>query len=189
MENTTEMPWETFVTLDAKTSVTQALKKLRKVRAHFAVVTAHDGLQAIVRDKHLSVFADDQQRSLATILSQLPPLLIVSGTFEALDIEDIKHFALVLQLTNAPCLTFYKEKQVVGIVSRRSIARALPLSALPPTSKKGLYGDPVTPPRIYICRKCEKSDPPPPRQLPREGDTIPDCPKHWLHGLMEREDS
>lgn len=83
----------------------------------------------------------------------------------------------------------YQDEQIKGIVSLDTIADALPLSAIPSIAVKGLYGNAVTPDRDYICLECEKSDPPPPHSLYREGYTPPDCPKHpFLHGPMVRED-
>src|SRR5437016_7612065 len=90
----------------------------------------------------------------------------------------------MLKQTRAPGLIVYRNKQITGVIPLDTIVDALPLSAIPATRRRELYGNAVTPALAYICHKCEKDDPPAPFALPREGDA-PACPKHWIHGPME----
>ena len=100
---------------------------------------------------------------------------------EVLDTEDLKQFAYLLQQTKAPGLVVYQDNQVIGVIPRGAIARALPLAAITSISTKRLYGDVSVPARTFICRKCGA------RRRPRVGDEAPICPSDWLHGPMERE--
>jgi len=175
---------EPFVLIPTSASVAEATTKLQKADATFAVVGDTNHPQTLLMEDHLAVLTDEEDRPLADLLDRLPPLLVVDGDVEGLDTEDLKQFAYLLQQTKAPGLVVYQDNQVIGVVSRGTIAGALPLTAITSTGTKRLYGDASVPARTFICRKC---NPPPPRRRPRQGDEAPTCPRDWLHGPMERE--
>jgi hypothetical protein len=175
---------EPFVLIPASASGAEALTMLQKADAAFAVVGDTNHPQTVLVEDHLVGLSDEQTRPLAELLDRLPPLLVVDGEMEVLDVEDLKQLAYLLQQTQAPGLVVYQNNQVAGVVSRSTISHELPLAAITSTSTKRLYGDASVPARTFICRKC---DPPPPRRRPRQGDGAPICPRDWLHGPMERE--
>lgn len=70
-----------------------------------------------------------------------------------------------------------------GFLSWEALADALPVLADNAQRSKGLDGTPNSPPRCYVCRRCD----PPLRRLPRQGWEAPVCPVNLLHGRMERE--
>lgn len=175
---------EPFVLIPTSASVTEALTALQEADAVYAVVGDTNHPQTLVQEDHLASLVDEASRPLAELLDRLPPLLVVDGEVEELDVEDLKQFARLLQQTRAPGLVVYQDNQVTGVVPRSAIARALPLTAITSTGTKRLYGDASVPARTFICHKC---NPPPPRRRPRQGDEAPLCPRDWLHGPMERE--
>lgn len=175
--------FEQFILLPVSAYVDEALAALRKSDAIFAVMGDTNHPQTLIREEHLSNLAGEVSRSLSEFLDRLPPLLVVDGEVAFLDAEDLKQFADLLQQTKAPGLVVYQDNQVVGVVSRSVISRALPLTVITPTSTKRLYGDAKVPIRTFVCRKCT----PPSRRRPRQGEEAPICPRDWLHGPMERE--
>jgi CBS domain-containing protein len=175
---------EPFVLIPPSASVAEALAMLQEADATFAVVGDANHPQTLAQEDHLAALVDEASRPLTELLDRLPPLLVVDGEVEDLDVKDLKQFARLLQQTRAPGLVVYQDNQVTGVVPRSAIARALPLTAITSTSTKRLYGDANVPARTFICRKCS---PPSPRRRPRQGDEAPICPRDWLHGPMERE--
>lgn len=175
---------ESFTFIAGSTSVAEALALLRKAGVAFAIVGDISHLQTLVRESHLVSAASTENRSLAESLEHFPPLLLVDGEVTVLDAEELKQLAVLLQRTKAAGLVVYQGNQVRGIISRKTIANALPLTAIPLPGSERLYGLPQTPAQAYICHKCEQEDPPPPILLPSQGDRAPTCPKHWLHGPM-----
>jgi len=175
---------EPFVLIPTSASVAEALTALREADAPFAVIGDTNQPQTLLQEDHLADLADEEDRPLVELLDQFPPLLVVDGDVESLDTEDLKQFAYLLNQTRAPGLVVYQHNQVIGVVSRGTVAGALPLTAITSIGTKRLYGDASVPARTFICRKC---NPPPPRRRPREGDEAPICPRDWLHGPMERE--
>lgn len=177
---------ELFVKIPLTSTVAQALAMLQGSGAAFAVLTGAtnaDSPQALVVEEQLASLTGEQDAPLSSVLNHFPALISVDGAMKVLDVEALKLLAYWFRQTKAPGLIVYENNQVVEVVSRRTISRALPLSSIPPSNTKRLYGDAIIPARAYICHKCEKEDPPAPLRLPREGEA-PICPKHWLHGPM-----
>lgn len=173
-----------FVLIPTSVSVEEAMRTLQEADAVFAVVGDSNHPQTVLQEEHLTEFADEENRPLGQLLQRLPPLLVVDAEVEALDSEDLKQFAYLLQHTGAAGVVIYRDTEVAGVIPRQAVARALPLAAITSTGTKRLYGDANVPARTFICRHC---DPPPPRRRPRLGDEAPTCPRDWLHGPMERE--
>lgn len=185
--------FESFIPISKAVTLADALTMLQNASRDFVVIVENDNQvptpQTLVRAEHLENLADAKNLSLAEGLARLPPLVAIEGGQLILDSDDIKQLSLLLERTDAPGVVVYQDDQIKGIVSLETIVDALPLSAIPSVSVKGLYGNPVIPDRDYVCRKCEQSDPPPPHSPYRGGYAPPVCPKHpFLHGAMERED-
>ena len=185
--------FEGFLPISKSVTVADALARLRGASKNFLVIVDNDNqmqeVETLVRADHLENLAGRKDIALVGVLTQLPALVVIEGDKTILDIADIAELSLLLEQADAPGVIVFQDKQVKGVVSVETIAKALPLSSIPIYDIKGLYGNPVTPERYYICHKCERDDPPPPRSPYREGYTPPDCPKHpWLHGPMERGD-
>lgn len=173
--------FEEFITILASSTVTEALKMLRESRKPFSVVVDANQPQTLLQEKHLTELSSHASKTLAELLEQLPSALLVDSRLEVLDTDTLKQLASLLQKTKAPGLIVYQDTEIINVVSRKAIARALPLDAL--TSKEtrsgGLYGDAQVPIHTYICRQCS----PPTYCRPRQGET-PKCRKNWLHGDM-----
>lgn len=184
--------FEPFIPISKAITVADALTMLQGTSGDFVVIVDDNQGQApqtLIQADHLENLADAKNLSLAEVLPQLPPLLMIEGEQVVLNSDDIKQLALLLERTNAAGVLVYKDKQMKGVVSLDTIAEALPLSAIPSVSVKNLYGNPVTLERDYICRKCQQNYPPPPYSPYREGYPPPDCPRYpFTHGPMERED-
>jgi hypothetical protein len=185
--------FEPFIPISKAVTTADALTMIQNASRDFVVIVEIDNQvhapQTLVRAEHLANLVDAKNLSLAEVLAQLPPLVAMDGEQSVLDSGNIKQLSLLLARTDAPGVVVYQDKQIKGVVSLETIVDALPLSAIPSVSVKGLYGNSVTLDRDYICHKCEQSDPPPPYSPYRGGYAPPVCPKHpFLHGAMERED-
>jgi hypothetical protein len=120
-------------------------------------------------------------KSLAEVLDRFPPIVVIDGEVTVLNAEDIRELALLLKRTNAAGLVVYQNNQA-GIISRKTIANALLISAIALPGSERLYGNSKVSPRTFICRKCK----PPRFYRPRQGGEVPTCK---LHGTMERADT
>ncbi|HBB31257.1 MAG TPA: hypothetical protein DC064_05535 [Cyanobacteria bacterium UBA9273] len=78
----------------------------------------------------------------------------------------------------------YQDGKIIGIVSRKAIAKVLSLEDLTSTDTRSDYGDAQVGFRKYICRQCN----PPRYDFPSQGKA-PSCNKNRLHGSMELFDS
>ncbi|MDQ6662158.1 MAG: hypothetical protein M3Z24_14485 [Chloroflexota bacterium] len=185
---TQQLKVEPCILLAASDSVAHIQTILQQAQKEFAVIADADQPQALVQVRALISITNPEHRQVADFVPQLPPPVVIEDSEELLESEKLRQILLLLKQTNAPGLIVYQNKQVTGVISLDTIVDALPLSAIPTTHSKELYGNFVTPVRAYTCHKCEKGDPPAPFVLPREGDA-PLCPKHWLHGPMELVES
>src|SRR5689334_23225651 len=173
--------FEPFIPISKAVTVADALTMLQNASRDFVVIVDDNQAQApqtLIQANHLENLAGAKNLSLTEVLAQLPPLVAIEGEQSVLDSDDIKQLSLLLERTDAPGVVVYQDKQIKGIVSLDTIADALPLSAIPSVSVKGLYGNPVAPERYYICHKCEQSDPPPSYSPYREGYAPPICPRY-----------
>jgi hypothetical protein len=184
--------YEPFIPISKAVIVADALAMLQNASRDFVVIvddTEAHAPQTLVQADHLENLASAKNLSLAEVLAQLPPLIIIEGEQAVLDSDEIKQLSLLLERTDAPGVVVYQDKQMKGVVSLDTIADALPLSAIPSVSVKRLYGNAVTLERDYICGTCKQNYPPPPYSPYREGYPPPDCPRYpFTHGPMERED-
>jgi hypothetical protein len=174
-----------FVVLPLLASIAEALAMLRGSDTPYAVIGDAGQPQTLVQEHHLVAFAGDTARTLADVLSLLPPLLVTDQAREITP-ADLKEFARLLQLTpQPPGLLICSDRQIRGVIPRSAVASTLS-SALPMMGQlpKRLYGEIAVPAHTYICRKCSS---PQPRRRPRSGDEVPECPRNWLHGPMEVE--
>jgi len=176
--------FEEFIPISASTTLSEALKSLQKSGKLFAVVIdAKNRPQTLLQEQHLSEMSNQESSSLAEILQQLPSALLVDRKLEVLDTDALKQLSRLLRETKAPGLIIYQDDEISGIVSRKKIAKALPLDALTSTDTRSDYGDAQVVFRKYICRQCD----PPTFCFPRQGEA-PICEKNWLHGSMELSD-
>jgi len=194
MTNTLELVkhFEPFVMIQASVSVADALKMLQEAGKDFAVIGEVQQPQTLVQKDHLTNLANEQQRPLIEVIERLPPVIVISGEPGELNSKEVEQLSSLLGETEAPGVVIYQDKQVIGVISWEAFSDALPLSAISSTTVRGMYeglaGNPVLPARVYVCLKCAASEPPPPLSIPREGDEAPICPKHWIHGPMQRKD-
>jgi len=177
---------EPFIEVPGATSVAEGRILFQEAQERFMIITEKGNPQALVVEEHLAKSIDGQAVSLVSMVKQLPPLVVVERASTALDVEDLKILFLWLSRTKAPGLVVYQNDAVIGAVSRRTIVRALPLSAIPPSSRKGNV---VVPECSYLCRKCAEQDPPAALVLSERGK-VPKCPKHRFEhstNFMEKE--
>jgi len=174
-----------FAVLPPSATIAEASAMLRGSGTPYAVICDAGQPQTLVQERHLVAFAGDVARTLAEVLSLLPPLLVTDQERE-ITLADLKEFARLLQLTpQPPGLLICSNRQIRGVIPRGVVASALS-SALPLIGQlpRRLYGEIAVPAHTYICRKCPV---PQPRRRPRSGDEVPECPRNWLHGPMEVE--
>ena len=170
---------EPFILIPTSVPVAEARTTLQNADAIFALASDVNHPQTLLLEDHLAALSDEEARPLGELLDRLPPLLVVDGEVEVLDTEDLKQFADLLQETKSPGLVVYQDNQVVGVIPRSAIARALPLTAIASINAKRLYGDVSVPARTFICRRCGV------HRRPRQGDEAVTCPK--CGSPMERE--
>lgn len=168
--------------IPASKSLAEAKAMLEKGK--LAVIHEENRPLAVVRDGNFIQPDDAPDHPLAEVLSRLAsPTMVDTSTLSS---DAMLELLVLLDERKIPGFIIYQEGHIEGVISKETLT-----DALPPDSLERLYGDPRTPPKAYICQKCEQSDPPPPIVLPSQGDTAPLCPKHWLHGpmtLLESED-
>ena len=172
MTESVELRIESFINILGTASVAEALDALEASEASYAVIGEAKNPQTLLSKPQL------EQLEKTRILAELPELplpLVVDGNHWK--IEQVKKISQLLKKNKACCgLVIYQQAEVTGVISRASVAKALPLS------RERIYGDSQVPVRTYVCRKCAPFT----YFFPRQGDT-PTCPKDWLHGLMEQE--
>jgi hypothetical protein len=161
---------------------------LREADEIFALVVDDDQPQTLITEDQLDQFADVRDQSLGECLDRLPPLLILDEGVKVLETEELKHFARLLHETQAPGWVIYRDDEVLGVLSRRTIRRGLSIDAIFEAIQPRLDGDVNVGTRTYVCHQCP-TPPPPPRRRPRDGSTPPHCPRNRDHGPMERESS
>lgn len=151
----------------------------------FALITDAGQPLTIVQKSHLEKIERTEARPLLELLDHLPPLLSIGEAITVLETDDLKLLLLLLLQAEAPGLLIKHESQISGILSLDTLVEAMPLSAIPPSTTKGLSGNFVASPRtvVYICHKCQ-----PPSKVVGTQDTVPSCQIHpFLHKAMERE--
>lgn len=173
MTNFVELPRESFIHISSTVSVAEALNVLNASNYSYAVIGDAQHPQTLFSKAQLDKF---EKTYMLGELPELPILLLVDGS--QWTIEQVKKISQLFKQNKACCgLVIYQQARVTGVISRVSVAKALPLN-----SGERIYGDPQVSVRTYICRQCA----PPTYAFPRQGDT-PTCPKDWLHGSMEQE--
>lgn len=173
MTKAIELHIESFIHIPQTASVAEALNALETSQATYAVVGDGKETQALLSRLHLEKL---EKTRILTDLSKLSLLLVVDDN--QWTIKRVKKISQLLK-KNKNCygVVIYQQSEVRGVISRGSVAKALPID-----SSEKMYGDSQVPVRTYICRQCA----PPTYALPRHGGA-PICPKNLLHGQMQEE--
>ena len=173
-----------YVTADVNESVADTLTKLRNANLDFILVTKkwdeQDIPVSVLREPALIRLATNQEQKLEELLKDFPPMLRLNES--QLGDDDLTEVLTILGATNSPGVVVHLANNFLGIVSRASLARAIPLEDIALAGReRGTVGAIGVPARSYICNQCV----PERRKLIRVGGP-PDCDV-WSHGPMEEE--
>lgn len=175
-----------YVTIDVSESVAQALTKLRNADNDFIMVTQKWDEQAepvpvsVLKEAALMGMAAQPNQKLSQLLEQFPPLLTINE--EDLDDDYLSAVLTILGETESQGFVVRLTNDFLGILSRASVARAVPLEQIVYVGpERGVAGEVGVPPRSYVCRQCT----PERRKIIRVGGP-PNC-EVWSHGSMEEE--
>jgi len=173
-----------YVTVDITESVAEALTKLRNADSDFIMITQKWGEQvvpvSVLREPALMDMAAQQNQKLQQLLERFSPILTINEG--DLDDDYLSDVLTILGETDSAGFVVRLADNSLGILSRASVARALPLEEIVHVgSERGIAGGIGVPARSYVCRQCT----PERRKIIRVGGP-PDCDV-WSHGEMEEE--
>lgn len=173
---------EPITSVPASTTLADAQQLVNQVTGVFVVVGDSNQPHALLRDEYLSILTGDQDRTLGDLLDRFPALVAVDADVQNLSTKDLTDFSQLLAATTAPGVAVLENNKAIGIITRGTIARALPLSALIQVAGANVRTVLVLDSCIYVCRQCPE---PHPKRRPRQCDVAPVCPKDVTHGPME----
>lgn len=172
-----------FVTVDVSATVGQALTKLRNADNDFIMITKEWDEQkvpvSILREAALMRLASEQEQKLEQLLGQFPPILTADE--DDLEEEKLSDVLTILGRTESPGLVVRLPNNAFGIISRGTVARAIPLEEIVYVGAERATNQVGVLPRSYICRQCS-----PERRKPARVGGPPDCDV-FSHGEMEEE--
>jgi hypothetical protein len=174
-----------FILLSSSISVVDASRALMEGNDTFAVIGDLSNPQALIQKNHLRELVEDRTQTLIGLLDRFPPLIMIDGKIASLTLEMLVKLFELLRETKASGFIIYQGNRVTGIISKKTILRALPpAEAIGGTRERvyrdGLYGDPVVPLPMFVCHKCT-----PPLYLSPLSYEPPNCPNVFSHRTME----
>ncbi len=172
-----------YVTVDVSESVGQALTRLRNDNKDFIMITKkwdeQDVPVSVLGEPALMRLASEQNQKLEQLLGEFPPILTVDE--DDLEDEFFIDALTILGKTDSPGLVVRLLDNTLGIVSRRTVARVVPLEEIAFVGAERAANTVGVLPRTYICRKCD-----PERRKPARVGGPPNCDV-FSHGAMEEE--
>src|SRR5688572_30598115 len=124
---------ENFLRVDVSASVREVLTQLRNSERQFIMVTKTEGGQSnlpmsLVKESRLVNLATNPEQTLDQLLSALPPVLVMDE--DDLNDENLADVLSILGGSHAPGTVVRLRNHALGMVSRASLARAIPLEAI-----------------------------------------------------------
>src|SRR5438270_8450388 len=107
---------ESFIEIPVAITVAEGGTKLQQAQVHFALITENNNPQALVTEANLTSLIKEQNLSLASVLKQLPSLVVVDRASTILDAEDLKLLSRYLKRTKANGLVVYQNDTLIGVV-------------------------------------------------------------------------
>src|SRR5438552_309224 len=99
---------ESFIEIPVATTVAEVGKRLQQAQVRFVLITENSNPQALVTEANLTSLINEQNLPLASVLKQLPPLVVVDRALTVLDSEDLKLLSRYLHRTKASGLVVYQ---------------------------------------------------------------------------------
>ncbi|TDV40984.1 hypothetical protein CLV71_12150 [Actinophytocola oryzae] len=157
----------------------EALAKLEQAE-HVVVTTADGSTLGVLDEAELTAF-DARDTALAALAQRFPPLLVLADHPDELSGDELVDLAELVGRIDAHHVLLVNEGRPAGVVSRATIATALPLDLLAADVRSG---DPDVPALGYVCTRCT-----PPYHLrlstPTPDGRPPTCGRIAFHGEME----